>query len=278
MSGEADKKLYSEDEIAALLKRATELQTTDSVAPVAGLTLAEIKKIAAEAGIDPRYVQAASLDLQGAKPAGRRKHLLGGPTQLEAERVVRGTVTEEQWEAMMQECRRAFGQSGRTERRENTREWVSTGQELEEMRLTVSTRGDRTMLQLARQFDGAAGLYYFVGLLMSFMAVLVMVKKLEWTPLIEWGMALGGLGGIALMLRTLFGRFVGGQQQKHKQLLDRLEAIVEAGETPSAEEGTYLAEGAGVETSATRLTVPDEADYGQQGEAARRKGMNREGV
>src|SRR6266566_2316594 len=51
---------FSEKEVGLILQRAAELQQHDPRGPAeGGLSLADIEQIAAEAGIDPRHVQAA---------------------------------------------------------------------------------------------------------------------------------------------------------------------------------------------------------------------------
>jgi hypothetical protein len=56
---------YTEQEIQAIFRRATERQeATGSADPHRGLTLDELKAIGAESGIDPAHVEAAAVDIE----------------------------------------------------------------------------------------------------------------------------------------------------------------------------------------------------------------------
>ncbi len=62
-------RLYSDTEIAALLARAAERQrAAPADGPTTGLTLDEIERLAAEAGLDPAHVRAAAGEM-GARPS-----------------------------------------------------------------------------------------------------------------------------------------------------------------------------------------------------------------
>jgi len=57
-------RVYAEKEIGRILRRATELQIQEPSAPgSAGVTLTELEEIAAEAGIDPRFLRQAAWEL-----------------------------------------------------------------------------------------------------------------------------------------------------------------------------------------------------------------------
>ena len=58
-------RLYDEKEVGRLIKRATELQREEPMraAVSGGLSLDELADIAAEAGIDPRYLRRAALEM-----------------------------------------------------------------------------------------------------------------------------------------------------------------------------------------------------------------------
>ncbi len=57
-------RVYDETEIGRILQRAAELQHREPSAPAAGVTLAELEEIAAEAGIDPAFLKRAATELE----------------------------------------------------------------------------------------------------------------------------------------------------------------------------------------------------------------------
>lgn len=56
--------MYGDEEIGRILKRATELQHREPARSTAGVTLAELEEIAAEAGIDPAHLRRAAMELE----------------------------------------------------------------------------------------------------------------------------------------------------------------------------------------------------------------------
>ena len=51
--------LFSEKQVSTILRRATEMQQAAKTTDPTGLTSEELQQIAAEAGIDPKYLAAA---------------------------------------------------------------------------------------------------------------------------------------------------------------------------------------------------------------------------
>lgn len=58
------RRVYGDEEIGRILKRATELQHREPTTRPAGITLAELEEIAAEAGIDPTHLRRAAMELE----------------------------------------------------------------------------------------------------------------------------------------------------------------------------------------------------------------------
>lgn len=86
---------YSEEEVAAFLERATELQRAGSDGKVGeGLTLEELEEIAAEAGIPPRYVRraAAELDSTTSSTGNLWSKIAGASLTLSFERTVEAEI------------------------------------------------------------------------------------------------------------------------------------------------------------------------------------------
>lgn len=57
-------RVYRDEEIGRILKRATELQHREPKGDPTGITLAELEEIAAEAGIDPGHLRRAAMELE----------------------------------------------------------------------------------------------------------------------------------------------------------------------------------------------------------------------
>jgi hypothetical protein len=234
MSNDASsRRRYSDKEISAILKRATDLQASagKSEWPGHGISLTEIEQVAAGAGIDPRYVRAAAAELERGDETGAGFNLWGGPMALELSRTVEGELSEEQWESLVQESRRCAGTAGIVGQLGKSLEWT-TKEELSQTQLTVSPRQGQTTIQLLYRFDNAAFLAYFLVLLSSVFSGAVLLSALEWSPLLEWSAAGGVVVGTLALTRTLLSAWGRKQRNRLTKLLDRLEAI--AVESPPA--------------------------------------------
>lgn len=104
---------YADAETALILRRAAELQGTapeSSTSP----SLAELEQVAAEAGIEPRYVRQAAAELASPLSPSRANGILGAPESLWLERVVPGEIPASAFDAVVEEIRSALGMAGHT--------------------------------------------------------------------------------------------------------------------------------------------------------------------
>ena len=76
-----DRRVYSDEEFALVLRKAAELasRAESSAASSGGLTLAEMKSAAAQAGLDPALVERAARMLDATATASPLERLTGGP-------------------------------------------------------------------------------------------------------------------------------------------------------------------------------------------------------
>ena len=93
-------RIYGDKEIGQILKRATELQDEEPSAPSSsGLTLQELEEVAVEAGIDPRFLQQAALEL-GTNPTDSDfwPRFVGDELMLLRETTVPGELSDDGFE------------------------------------------------------------------------------------------------------------------------------------------------------------------------------------
>lgn len=136
-------KKYTEVEIAALLNRAAKLQASDSATAEEGLTLDEVKQAAAEAGIDPRYVEIAS-----ATAADHRQDYAGIAIGLARSLVVPGQLTDGLWDQMVTVFTREFESVGATSILDGRREWTSAG-----IRIFAEQSDDKILLRAETRWE-----------------------------------------------------------------------------------------------------------------------------
>jgi hypothetical protein len=193
---------------------------------------------------------------------------------LESGRIVEGSVSDEQFEEIVREVRRAFGQTGRTENRGATREWMSSGTQLEEVRLTITPRGESTSIQLTQQYDALFLLYYLVGAGISLISITTMLSALDFSQVAELLMAAGGAGGAFAGLRFLITQFLRRQRRKLAKLMSTLESTASSESVLSQRDNR-----AAITSEAGRpplIEIPDAAAYAADAEVVREASKRRE--
>jgi hypothetical protein len=114
---------YSDDEVAEIIARASEKErdTRTRLQPAEGMTLAELQKIGAEAGIEPGLIAQAARSLDVPTPAA--PVFLGLP--LGAARTVRleRKMTDAEWERLVVALRETFDAKGVIRHEGSFRSW-----------------------------------------------------------------------------------------------------------------------------------------------------------
>lgn len=155
---------YTDQEIADILKRATELQAsaekTADLRP--GLTLKELEQVAAEVGLDPRFVRTAAAERSGKGTASFRRASEKNDTHIFAERHLLGAFTEQSWEDTVLELRHRFDTAlgasmgsphgrSRTESFGRAREWQHMSVSGVETRIMIRPREDSVDIRLSQR-------------------------------------------------------------------------------------------------------------------------------
>jgi hypothetical protein len=203
-----DEPRYTDQELAVILKRAAELQDG---AGDARYSLAEVKQIAAEAGIAPEQVEAAAVALRRERlrePAARSGYL-GAPTRIRFERTIDGEVPSTAIPELIDIARRALALQGETREVLNTVEWCGRGG-LGVTFLTITRERGRTRIALLSARDEGAALVSMTTGLGGVIAALGIGTALVGAsvvagPLAAVPLALAG-GGVAswLAARTIW--------------------------------------------------------------------------
>lgn len=179
---------YTDDEVHAIFERAAARQeeaTRAEEASGAGLALEELQEIGVEAGIDPAHIALAASELAVRGASGKKEAdeaFLGIPTRIGTSRVIRGHVTDNEWERMVVELRGIFGRDGIAGEIGRVREWTATssiGKFDRPTKVTLTPRGDDTLVTIkqemrsqAKVFSIGAGLYLFVAFAIGLASVL----------------------------------------------------------------------------------------------------------
>jgi hypothetical protein len=139
-------KLYSEEEIGAILKKTAELSKGRYQESREGLSLQELQELAAEAGLNPDLVSRAAAEVAGTRLAPAQENLFGGPLSFASEIDLGVPVSEETWELMLPLIRAFFNDPGIVQDRKGVREWTGNGRSGSHISVHESPGGSRLTL------------------------------------------------------------------------------------------------------------------------------------
>lgn len=150
MTGE---RTYSDQEVALILQRAMEMQQ-EPARRSDGLSLAQLRDIASQIGVEPDLVTAAAGELP-VMGQGTSGGLLGGPLQQEFRLVHPVALTRDQLQTLVMAIRSAMRHQGRTRDVLGALEWTTFG-ELSEVAVTARVQEGRTIVHVMTNRSGAA--------------------------------------------------------------------------------------------------------------------------
>ncbi|MDX1428779.1 MAG: hypothetical protein R3282_00770 [Rhodothermales bacterium] len=281
-------RLYDEEDVARILKAASERQSKRKT-PQSGLTLEEIKEVAAEAGIDPRHVTDAVAELsrspavvlpaaQPASSAPDKPNFWGGPLSVTRETVIDGEIDDFAWEEMVSEARREFNDTGEVRKWSNSREWASNVNNARS-HVTLTARSGKSRLQVFWSNPAYAAAAWVPALIVSLISLPIVFEELALT---------GGLAAFIILsvlimafsaARLATSQIARGHQRKMERLLARLEQIARLRAVPGLE-ASAVAKTSGVKDAAglprADQTELDEIDeWGEAGQTSERRQRNR---
>lgn len=253
---------YTDQDIAAILKRAAELQATaDRTADLRpGLTLKELEHVAADAGLDPRFVRQAAAEREGTQRPSLRRASERNATHIFSERHVAGALTDESWEDVVLELRHRFdtdlgasmmgsshyGQST-TESFGRSREWRHTSLSGIETRVMVRPREEVVDVRLSQRV-GLSGPTTEATMYGGVVALLLGLVVGAWTGSTGLGLATFVLAWVAAfpVIRYLD---LAWRAKKHTELDDLADTVARLAVVPTVQ--PPMPQATGISASAT---------------------------
>lgn len=196
---------YDDKEVALILKRATE---SSAAGLGEGLTLAQLKVIAAEAGIDPDAVSAAAASIE----RSRSMSPMAAVTRSVApqhERSIEGRLRSEDLPELLAAIRRVMGRQGVVTTEFDGVQWrardAAGGRYI-----SIQPQDDHTAIRGLGNFRDGATLSAVIGGMVGAIGVVVLTKALGLMPSLGIGVvpliAAGALIPGRMMWRRLFRR------------------------------------------------------------------------
>lgn len=193
---------FSKKEIGSLVHRATELHE-DAVGETAeSLSLEEIEEIGGELGIPAEYLREAAGEMARTQSASPVFSFLGGPFVIDHVFVVDETISDDQWEEVVLELRRATGGIGQFTDVGQTREWSRSTWDgaITKTRVSVTPGTNETTVRIQKQFGVVALLAYLAATIPVIVLSSVMLTDVAANPYIGVGLSLAILGSVRLMV------------------------------------------------------------------------------
>jgi len=151
---------FSDEEVGRILKRATEIQVADPASPGAGgITLQELEEIALEAGIDPRHLRRAALEVQGGQgQTSLATRLAGQSLDLLYEATVPGELSPADFERVALTIQQTIRDHGHSSQLGQTLTWQSesSGQSTRSTQVIVTSRDGETRIRIEERLHELA--------------------------------------------------------------------------------------------------------------------------
>jgi hypothetical protein len=208
-----DEKTYSDEQFALILRKASEMsrsQDSSSTARSASevLSLAEMKEIAAEAGLDPVMVEKAARLLPDTHHSTGLERLIGAPVKIRMGAEFDAPLTLERAEGLLALVRASAEQQGEGDATGSGVTWHSVG-EGTQMLVSIHAEGERTHLRVVADRRGALAISGGFSLMASLAVGVVVVLASEISgvqahPLVGVGLMAGGAGGVFGAARAIW--------------------------------------------------------------------------
>ena len=236
---------YSEDEFALVLRMASEPEegrgpTSNRLSPREGMTLGEIREIAAEVGIEPDRVSRAAALLPAPETSGLNR-LIGGSPRHRVEHAVFGVVPAGEFIRVIEAARRMASTQGETREVIGGLEWTG-GTGTASFGASIRPRGSETELQAwTNRTETMMGIYGGVGMPILGVVAFTLVKLVFGET--DAGIVASLLLGIPPAF--LFAREVWKRSTKkyRERLLHLLDAMTREAEAAVEDSGPHLGDG-----------------------------------
>ncbi len=218
---------YSDSEFALILRRAFELEERRTGGERGdGLTLQEIRAVAAEMGLDPASVERAAALLPAAD-AGTLVRVFGGPSLYQMEYTATGEISRDSLNRVVDAIRRVTSHQGKVTEVLGSLEWETVG-ELSQIHVTVTPREGQTTVRVLANRGPAGALTYFLPGLAGLASIGIIGAIAEPTTVVGiTSLVAGCLGGAFLTARTIYKGTTTRFRSKLRDLMDSISRAVD---------------------------------------------------
>lgn len=221
-----DDRRFTDREVREILKRAVERGTSGTLARTEGVSLAELRAIADEVGIDPARVEEEARAVALEESHGPNP-LIGAPRVLHFERRVRGELDPEATPEILALIRRRMGQQGEVSEVGGSLEWSARGEAGERL-VALSSRDGTTAVQASANLTNAAILAYAPGGALGLIGALVgLTQAAEAESVVGIVFFVALLPMLWMVIRTILGRYAASEATKLQEVVEALARMAE---------------------------------------------------
>ncbi|NNE35635.1 MAG: hypothetical protein HKN13_10380, partial [Rhodothermales bacterium] len=190
-----------------------------------GLSLAEVEQIAAETGIDPKYVRQAALISTAETEDEDRFHFWGGPITIRRSFIVNRPLSKSEMEELVPSMQRITDNGGSTDSLGNSLTWTShTRQNQGSMVIMMQVEGDKTVCTLKAPVMMPGFLIHYIPLILAFMIGLPFAATRGFTPAIL-AIAATLMSVMFLATRMGYGKYASVKKDQLKQIEEAIKAV-----------------------------------------------------
>ncbi len=221
-----DQRRFTDEEVREILRRAVSRAPSHAVTRSDGLSLAELKAIGDEVGIDPGRLEAAARDVALGR-RGRPGRLLGAPTVMAFERRVEGAFDPDDTPEILSVIRRTMGRQGEASEIHGALEWKVEG-DTGARWITLSTRDGVTTIGGSANLNSAAALTFFPAGILGLIASLVgLVEFVRDGGVVGLVVAVAVLPILYTIMRSIFRRVSDAESAKLQRALEELARLTD---------------------------------------------------
>lgn len=221
-----DERRFTDREVREILKRAVSRSPSRELVKREGLSLAELKAIGGEAGIDPARLEEAAREI-ATRGMARPGLLLGAPLTLDVERKVPNEFDPDDAPEVLAIIRRATGVQGDASEIRGSLEWSAESETLDR-HVTVSSKdGVTTIRGLSNLTKGAVVTYIPAGVAGFVTTLIGLITFFKDGSEIGLVLAAVVLPVMLLIMRRILGRMSSKEADRLQRLVDDLARFTE---------------------------------------------------
>lgn len=223
----------SEEQVGAILRRAAELQESQGRPVVeSGVATADILKIGAELGLDPRCLRQAIEEAAAGLEAPKKRGFWGARAKLDVERVIPGELTDDAWHSILSALRSRYNRMGAVSEVAGAHEWDGKGDGVSPIHVSLRSKDGQTRVKVLSDTSPSAVVFCAVALAPTIMATaglsVAAVRGLGATPLGGFAAAALGLVGIGALIAKGHSLIRNRRQEAVQETLGTIAGILAA--------------------------------------------------